>query len=176
MTCPIHVSEEDYIRFNEFHMMHSKQGKSTLMSLRILFPLMAILILIAICFGNNDRTYLWICGILFLIMTVAWEIFIPKFLAHSVRKSILKLKKSGKLPYMVDSELSWNDTEISAVSDIQSVKLPLDNDLQTFDTGDFLYLYFGSSQAIIIPSRDLGTEKEALSAILKEKTQFVECK
>lgn len=169
MQIKYHLTEEDYINFNLFHMKNSKTAMKALKVQRFLIPI--VYMVVAYVFASVlDGSYILSFSI-FGIMGILWIIFYPKyhynFVLRQVRKMITEGKNEGLLGdhLMTISEEGVHDenpkgeTKVSW-SGIQDLK----------ENEHYLYLYNSAVSAYILPKREV-RDIEELRTVLNTKVE-----
>lgn len=159
------LTEEDYLTFNLFHIKNSKTAKRSLDIQRFLTPV----IFIALSYILSKLGNLSFLGLLisFLIVSILWIIFYPKYFYSYVSRHTKKMIKEGKNDgllgehRMVLSEegivdsTSNGETKV-AWSGIKAFKEDKHN----------IYLYNSAVSAYILPKRELD-DVEGMKTYLK---------
>ena len=88
------LTEEDYINFNLYHIKNSKAGKRALVLQRFLTPL--FLIIISYVYSLiSDMPFLPLF-ITFLVTSILWVIFYPRYFYRLIARNAKKMMKEGK--------------------------------------------------------------------------------
>lgn len=167
MKINIKVTEKDYIKFNEFYLKNSEQGKKTTLLLRIIMPSLFLVILLLCLIANADKVLLIIEAVVFSVASVIWVIMVPGLMNKNIRRDINTIKKDGKLPYHNTSEIEFSETEIIETTPDSTLKIKYRNVLSVNSTEEYIYIFFGGAQAFIIPRRCIDSEFD-LENFLKE--------
>ncbi len=167
----ITLGEDDYIRFNEFHMLNSPSGKKTLMACRLIGPLMCIMVLIVLIIANADILLFLLEAALMTVIAVFWIIFSNRIFFGSLRKRIIKLKKEGKLPYHPESILRFDDEYIHMITPDTENKIKYTMIEKIAATEKAIYIYLNSMMASIIPTTVFSddAEKQRFLEYIKSK-------
>jgi hypothetical protein len=169
MEINYNLTEEDYLNFNMFHVKNSKAVKRTLNMQRFLTPIIFIVLSYVLSkVGNMSFFELFIA---FLIVSILWIIFYPRYFYSYVIRNTKKMIKEGKNDgllgkhHMILSEegiidsTSNGETKVTW-SGIQTVSEDKHN----------IYLYNSSVSAYILPKRELD-DVEGIKTYLKSKVQ-----
>ena len=146
MKFMIHLTDEDYIRFNIFYSNHSKAGKRAVNLARIAFPVLSL------------------AAVSFL-----WFFYVPKIIEKSIRKNINKMKADGKLPFHEHAQIEFQDDKIVEKNDQEEVRVKYTDLEQIGPPNEYLSIFYSAGQAFIIPYHCLGADKEALLAYVTQK-------
>ena len=88
------LTEEDYLNFNMFHIKNSKTAKRALNMQRFLTPILFIVASFVLSkVGNISFLGLFIA---FLIVSILWIIFYPRYFYSYVIRNTKKMIKEGK--------------------------------------------------------------------------------
>ncbi|WP_273130862.1 YcxB family protein [Bacillus weihaiensis] len=166
MRITYHLTEEDYLHFNLFHLKNSKAGRHALAIQRYLTPIMFIAI--AFLFSSiNDIPILFML-IPFAIMAIIWFLFYPKYFYHTVKKNAKKMLKEGKNDGIVGKhEMTLSEEGISDHHSTGETKVNWSGIQEFKEDSDYIYLYNSSVSSYIIPKRDL-EEQEEFKAFIDE--------
>jgi hypothetical protein len=164
------LTEGDYLKFNIFHIKNSKTALRTLKMQRFLTPIVFIILSYVLSkVGNVPFFGLFIT---FLITSILWIIFYPKYFYSFVTRKTKKMIKEGKNDgligkhRMIISEkgitdsTSFGDSRISW-SGIKSLK----------EDNYYFYLYNSSVSAYIIPKRELNNINKTRKYLI-QSSQF----
>ena len=103
----IKLTDEDYLAFNVFHNLESKDGKKMVIKGRMIFSGMILLLSAAYLllkgWGIESVIYLALVIIISAIYLVRYK----KGMIRSMRNHINRLKKKGKLPFDPESTLEF---------------------------------------------------------------------
>ena len=99
MKFMIHLTDEDYIRFNIFYSNHSKAGKRAVNLARIAFPVLSLAVLTVFFSAGAEYGKIAVNAILLTAVSFLWFFYVPKIIEKSIRKNINNMKSYGKLPF-----------------------------------------------------------------------------
>lgn len=86
MEIKYNLTEDDYINFNMFHIKNSKSAMRSLKGQRFAVPI--IYIILPFVFPNAlDSTFIFTL-VAFLIVSILWVIFYPKYFYKSVNRRL----------------------------------------------------------------------------------------
>ena len=93
-----------------------------------------------------------------------------KIMKRGIRKTILKMKETERLPFAGETTLNFTEDQIIEITKGQEVKVDYKKVEDVCETAEAFYVYMSSVQAIIIPKRVLDQDKEKkLRQILSKK-------
>lgn len=170
MSYKTYITEEDYIKYNIFHLKNSKLGKRTILMTRIFIILVfaiGVSVITAICRGNLFLPI--VCAIFLGIFSLVYIILTPKLIERSFKRTIKRQKLDGKLPFEPESEIEFLDDMIVKHNTFSDIRLPY-TDIQNFVISpDCLYIYIDSSRAIIVPFKALGADLNQIISLINQK-------
>lgn len=170
MKINVSVTENDFIIFNEYYMKNSSQGKRSTLLSRLLLPAVFLVIIMICLVAKADFTVIILEVIIFSITTVVWELKIPSFIRNNIKRNIETVKNDGKLPYHENAEFEFNDEAIIETTTNSVLKIKYSDVLSVKSTDEYIYIFFGATQAFIIPRRCIGNEYD-LEEFLKERVR-----
>jgi hypothetical protein len=158
----ITLNDDDYILFNQYHLLNSPSGKKSLMSLRFIIPFICFMFITIFCIAGSDFELILIESILMTIISIFGIGFSKKKILKSMNKRIIKLKKEGRLPYSNEAILKFDDEKIHEITpDTENVtKYSLIEKIAV--TENVIYIYISSLQAFILPVTAFSGEMEKL--------------
>lgn len=165
------LTEEDYIAFCIYHQFHSPQNRKYLLLSRLTpFILSVLLLLLLLLISGASPRQIWPEAAILLGLSAFSFFLYPGRLKNAVRRRIEKTKAEGKLPYEAEETVEFTDDQIIAVTDHSERKIPYTEIAKICADEAYIFLYTGAVQSIILPFRCLGDQKDALLALLREKT------
>lgn len=151
MQINIIMTENDYLRFNEYYLEHSNAGKKTTRNIRILFPAILLCILIILIAVHADLTLIIIIAVMLVIFSIIWQFITPKLLKNSLKKNIQQIKNDGKLSYSESSTLEFTDDEIIETTDNSALKVKYGDIISVGITEEYIFIFFEAARAFTIP-------------------------
>ncbi len=154
------LNDEDYLLFNQYHLLNSPSGKKYLTSVRFLIPFICFMVVVIFCIAGSDFGLILTEAILMAVFSVLCIAYSKKVILKSMNKRILKMKKEGRLPYSNDAVLMFDDEKIHEITpDTENItKYSLMEKVAV--TEKAIYIYFSSMQAYILPVSVFSTEME----------------
>jgi YcxB-like protein len=169
MEINYNLTEEDYLNFNMFHVKNSKVVKRTLNMQRFLTPIIFIVASFVLS-KVGSMSFLGVF-ITFLVVSILWIIFYPRYFYSYVIRNTKKMIKEGKNDgllgehRMVLSEDGIIDSTSNSETKVTWLGIKtLSEDRQN------IYLYNSSVSAYILPKRELDDVGE-IKTYLKSKVQ-----
>ena len=160
------ITEDDYIKYNLYHISNSASQKRIVLILRLLMPvLFAIIFFIAIPES-------WVLALsIALVFSIAWFIYLPRSYGRSVMKNVKRLLQEGSANEFVgEYTLELLPDKIKETHSGRLAETPLSVVDRMGRDENSLYIYCGSITAIIIPWRTFkdSREKDAFISELKQ--------
>lgn len=170
----VHLTDEDYIRFNIFYANHSKAGKRALYLARIAFPVLSLAVLTVFFGAGAEYGKIAVHAILFLAVSFLWVFYVPKVIEKSIRKNINKMKEDGKLPFHEHAQIEFQEDKIVEKNEQEEVRVKYTDIEQICLTSEYLYIFYSAVQAFILPYRCLGDDKERIIAYVMQRKESKE--
>ena len=104
-----------------------------------------------------------------MIYSVVSFIRYPKRAKKKVKKKLTKLREEGRFPYEPEVHIEFDETEIVETYPSGENRLRYSDIKKLYITKEYMYLFFGAMQSIILPVRCLGERKEELQELLESK-------
>lgn len=156
----INLNDDDYILFNQYHLLNSPSGKKTLLSFRFIIPLICFLVVVIFCLAGSDFLLIIIEAVFMTIFSILWVVFSKNMLLKSMKKRIIKLKKEGRLPYTNEGILRFDEESIQEITPNTETKTNYSLIEKIAVTEKAIYIYFGSVQAFLLPLTTFSDENE----------------
>ncbi|MFO1446306.1 YcxB family protein [Bacillus sp. Bva_UNVM-123] len=167
MEIKYHLTEEDYINFNMFHIRNSKTAMRSLTIQRFIGPI--IFIISSYVFSKiGDVPFLGLF-ITFLILSILWVIFYPKYFYSHIIRHVKKMIKEGKNDGLLgEHHMMMTEDGIVDSTTNGETKVNWSGIQQVKENEDYFYLYNSSVSAYILPKRELHNLDE-INSFLKSK-------
>ena len=170
MKVHVKLKDSDYLKFSEYQMTHSKQGKRTILLQRLTLPLISVAMIIAF-FVIHASTRTMIIEIVTLgIASTIWVIGAPGMLKSSMRRDFYKKKNNGRLPYRETSVLDFGDEGITEISGSYSEITPYNSITSIAKSEDRLFVFTDGDKGFVIPFNDAAKNGRKVARLLSEKT------
>ena len=165
------LSEEDYVAYNCFHAFQSPQGRKTVKRSRIFFIVfMSLMTLIGL-------TISVIFGALLAILTVVYMVLFQKIVERNIGKQILRLKKTGKLPFDATTTLEFYEDKLIETTPSARTERNYDKfERICVLEGRYIFLYDSSVTAYILPVAQVGDQENqaAFLSFMAKKCSAIE--
>ena len=154
------ITEHDYLAFNEYHLLHSEQGKRAINMFRILTPVLSLLVIVIFWIAEVSQVLLITEIIALSIVSIVMAFYSKKILLKSVKKNIRKLEKDGKLPFNKESTITFNDDSLheKTIQTETSIQYAAIDKIIQGDQA--IYVYFSAIQAFIFPYRSFESDEQ----------------
>ncbi len=156
----ITLDDDDYLLFNQYHLLNSPTGKKTLRSFRIIIPFICLMIVFIFCIAGSDFQLIMIEAIMMTILSLFWIGYSKKIILKSIKKRIIKMKKEGRLNYSNEAILKFDDESIHEITPYTENKTKYSLIEKIVVTEKAIYIYFSSVQAYILPVTAFSEESE----------------
>lgn len=162
MEIKYNLTEEDYLNFNLFHIQNSATAKKTLNMQRFIAPIIFIA-LSYILSKLGDTSFLGLF-ITFLMVSILWIIFYPKYFYNYVIRNTKKMIKEGKNDGLL-GEHHMRMTEEGIVDSTSNgeTKVAWSGIKTMKEDNHCIYLYNSSVSAYILPKRELNDVEEIIA-------------
>lgn len=154
------MNDEDYIHFNQYHLMNSPAGKRTLLYFRLVIPIICIGVVTIFMTSNSDYSLVLSETIAMTMISILWIVFSKKMILRNVAKNIKKVKKAGRLPYVKESILKFDDDGIHEIAPDTESRTKYSVVEKIVLTDKAICIYFSAAQAYIVPMNVFSEELE----------------
>ena len=172
MKISVDVTERDYYAFNEYQATHSQNGLHVIRFQRMIMPIVSAIGIFILVLRGGEKTVIITTSVVLALVSLLWVIYTPKLIINSLRYSLNRVKKEGKLPYSEKSEIDFTDDFIIETTENSVSKIKYEEVLKIAFANDCTYIYIGAAQAFIIPDRCIMAERAELMNLLKEKQKI----
>ena len=154
------ISEEDYIKFNLYYMLHDANTKKSLTMMQWLVP--AIVIVVGLLLVRD--TAIWI---FYGILCALWIAFSKKLMLKSAVRNIRKMGKKGTLPYSSKGTVIFTENSVTDKGNRATTEIEYAQIEKVCFFEDYIYVFFSSVGAVIInlasiPETDRAKPEEIL--------------
>lgn len=167
----ITITFQDYMRLYDYHLSHTKNGRATLRSIRLITPLMCVLALILMWISGTDENTLLHLIIGFCVISLFMAIIAKSYVLRIYRGKLKKLSKEGKLPYSSHEHLIFEDDHFTAIADEQKTEYSYSIIEKVVSTPHEIVLYINVANGVLIPTIYFSSEENKLDFI-----QFIRSK
>lgn len=158
----ITLDDDDYLRFNQYHLFNSSIGKKTIMSFRLLIPFICFMVVVIFFIAGADFLLMLFEAIAMLIFSIFWIAKCKKMLLKSINKRIKTMKKEGRLPYSSEAILKFDHESIHEITPNTENMTKYSLIEKIAVTEKAIYIYISSVQAIILPVTAFAEEKSKI--------------
>jgi len=165
MIMKYNLTEDDYLKFNLFHIKNSKTHNRTINTQRFVTPI--FLIIFAFLFSLIPGTYFQVLFIITVVICIMWLIFYPKYYYYLVIRNAKKMIREGKNDGILGehilnlNEAGLIDTTLNGETKVNwtGIKVFKEDD-------DNFYLYNSSVSSYVIPKQELTNVEEIRNYII----------
>lgn len=154
MKIDYNLTEEDYLKFNMFHIKNSKAATKSLNLQRFLGPI--FFIVFAYIFSMIAEIAFLGLLITFLIVSLLWVIFYPKYFYSHVSRQTRKMIQEGENEGLLGNHhLLMTEEGIIETTSSGETKVTWASLKEFKEDEDNFYLYNSGLSAIILPKRNV---------------------
>lgn len=154
MEIRYNLTEEDYLNFNMYHVRNSKVVTKALNMQRFLTPI--IFIIAALVLSTFESLSFLGALIPFLIISILWVIFYPKYFYSYVIRNTKKMIREGKNENLLgDHHMILSEEGIIDTTSNRETKVTWSGIQMLSEDSHSFYLYTSSVSAYIVPKREL---------------------
>jgi len=154
MEIHYNLTEEDYIHFNLYHIKNSETGKRALALQRFITPLFFIIISYIYSL-ISDMPFLPLF-ITFLVTSILWVIFYPKYFYGLIARNARKMIKEGKNEGLIGNhQLKLTEEGLVDTSLNKETKVTWLGITSFQEDDGYFFLYNSSVSSYILPKREI---------------------
>jgi len=161
----ITLDDDDYLLFNQYHLLNSPIGKKSLILFRFIIPFISFMFVIIFLIAGSDFLLILIEAIMLTILSIFWIGYSKRILLKSMKKRMIKIKKEGRLPYSNEAILRFDNESIYEITPKTEGKTNYSLVEKIAVTEKAIYIYFSAIQAYILPVTAFSDEMEKLKFI-----------
>ena len=173
----IHLSDEDYFKFNRFYTLYSPYGKKQALSLKLTVLLITLVFcVLSLLYGDFSREA-WLGIIPMALAGGILFLFFDAFLVWTIKQNIKKMKKKGKLAYPPVAMLAFDDERFAEITpDEKSETKYTKIERVSIVAGEAIYLHVSSVGAHILPDTAFASheERQAFVTFLADKCENID--
>lgn len=170
MRVTVNLNDEDYIAYNINHQFGTKSGKDAIMLGKLIHVLLCIGLIVFICTldAGPILTVIEIAAVIgfYAYLLISYDSRMKK----RIRRKVEQIKKTGKLPYEPEATIDLNDDCIMEYTPSTTRKIEWKDIEQIRTDEEHAYLQFSTMQALLIPFRCVGDQKDQLLSLVTAKT------
>ena len=170
MKIHVKLKDSDYLKFSEYQLTHSQQGKRTILLQRMILPLVSLAMIIAFIAFHASRRALVIEIVSLTIASAIWVIGSPEMLKRSMRSDFYKKKNKGRMPFRETSVLDFGPEGITEISGDYSETTPYSSIYSIAKSDNRLYVFTNGDKGFVIPFDDAAKNGRKVAKLLTEKT------
>ena len=148
------LTEEDYLKFNLYHIKNSKTGIRALNLQRFVPPLLFI-VLAYLMTVVMEASFVVMIGYA-LVISIPWIVFYPAYFKRTIAQNAKKMLKEGDNEGLLGKQhMVTTDEGIIVNSGVGATNVSWAGLKKFKEDNDNFYLYNGSLSAYVLPKRDL---------------------
>lgn len=161
------MTKEDYLRYNEYHFLNSKSGKTQIKKYRWTVGIAAIVMLALAVYYTVELELDVLAGALFVFSAVIIVCMFcgKKIVIRNLKKAVNKASADGKEPYGYKSAISFKDEYIECISELKETKIRYGAIEKVCSSDDAVYIYIEALQALVLPERVFADEAQKRSLL-----------
>jgi hypothetical protein len=156
----ITLSDDDYLLFNQYHLLNSPSGKKYFTTIKFIVPFICFMFLVIFYIAGSDFELILFESILMTIMSICWIGFNKRLIIKSMNKKITKMKKEGKLPYSNEAILTFDNENIHEITPNSESVTNYSLIEKIIKTEKAIYIHINTVQAFILPVTAFSDEME----------------
>ena len=161
------MTKEDYLRYNEYHFLNSKSGKTQIKKYRWTVGIVAAVMFAFAVYYTVELGFDVLVGALLMLGAVSGVcmIFGKKIIMRNLKKAVNKVAADGKAPYGYKSAISFKDEYIECISELKETKIRYGAIEKVCSSDDAVYIYIEALQALVLPERVFADEAQKRSLL-----------
>ncbi|MDO4170016.1 MAG: YcxB family protein [Lachnospiraceae bacterium] len=169
-----HLTDNDYITFNEYHMQHSSSYKKVLLFNKFFGSVVCLVLIVLFFIFSDDLLIIITEAIVLGALSIIMIMRAKNRMRRNIEKQIKAVKKDGRLPYEPDGKLVFTDEEIIEITSDYESRTNYSLIEKICITDEAVYIYTSSVQACIIPNTSFQDEAEKEQFLTFLRTKFPE--
>jgi hypothetical protein len=166
------LSDNDYFEFNKHHLFNAPANKGGLVAARLMVPaIFVVFLLLSLVFIGFDVSLFIGQVVGYTIISVAWGFLVKPFYVFTLKKNIKTMKKHGKLPYVQDILICFDEDSVIETTPETETKMKYTKIERIAESNLAIYVYTSAAQAIILPFSVFESEKQR-----DDFRDFIHCK
>ena len=152
MKVSFELTRQDYIEYNVFHQQNSKVCRKSMQMIRFSKPI--IFLILAYPISRLSSLPFWWWATVLIIISVVMIIKYPKRYNKIIAKKVGQMLDEGNnVGLLGNRTIEITETAIISEGQAEERKTKWEAVERIYETQDYLYVYIGSLQAHIIPTR-----------------------
>lgn len=173
MELKYEMTKDDYLAFNLYHAKHSKTVQNSLVMQRFLTPI--FLLILPFLFSWITGEFLMGLFIIFVIISVLWVIFYPKYFYGYMEKNINKMMNEGNNKNLLGQHVFIaNEDGFIEKNSVGESKVSWSSIEKVEENEDYYFLFLSTMSANIIPKRSFSNDasQEDFKRMVDKATSF----
>ena len=152
MKVSYELTRQDFIEYNIFLHLNSKESRKSMQKNRFLLPTLYLILAYPISIISELPFWWW--ATFLTIISVVWILKYPKWFNKLIAKKVGKMLDEGNnVGLLGNRTLEITETELISVRQAGETKIKWEAVERISETEDYLFLCTASIQACIIPTR-----------------------
>lgn len=157
----VYLNDNDYIAYNQFYMVNSKQGKNNIANLRIILSVVLGLVIAILVIAKGFTLETVIDVLPYVIALVLFHIFIKRYFALSAKIIVNNAKKNGKAAYSPHAVLEFYDDYFVSIDDYSRTEQKYSViEAVSVIRGKYVYIHLNSVASQIITYSAFESEEQ----------------
>lgn len=147
----ITLTEDDYLEFNKFVLLHTPRGKKTITKTRFLIGFIYLVAIILLLLRDISPITLIGVGLLLVLLVIS-ELTMGRRATRTFKKRINAMKKTGKLPYDPQTVVIFtNDSIVETTDSTKTERLYASIEGISIVRDKVIYIHTSQLSAYIMP-------------------------
>jgi len=171
------LTEDDYLEFNYFHGLQSKQGKKAVKKSRIFCIAIMVILILIVLFMDGLSVFSVVYSVFIIALSVLYMLIFIRICKRNIKLQISITKKRGKLPYAPASTMEfYEDKFVEVTPDTRTERGYGVLERICVVDNRFVCLYDSSISAYILPIPQIASQLDqaAFLDFLSQKCSNVE--
>lgn len=150
---PYHITDEDYVAFNDHHLRHTPYGRKVVRNGRVALVALSVFILIFFWFQHQDLSILLWQAIGMGAVCLFSCFFFHRSMMRTIRRRVQKSHKTGKELFSPRGELTvdFENRTITDKGEKFHLEVPFSSVQEMYETDTAFYIYIHQQGGFIIP-------------------------
>jgi hypothetical protein len=152
MELEYELTEDDYIAFNLYYVKHSKTVKQSLFMQRFLPPIIFLIFPFVLFWVTGE--FLMVLLISFVLFSVVWIIFYPRYFYGYIKRNVSKLLNEGSNANILGRHVFISTEDGFVEKNRAEQRSGRWSSIERVEENDYYYfLFFSTMNAYIVPKR-----------------------
>ncbi len=173
----IHISDQDYLAYNNFHMFQSPYGKKQISKMRWVFTAIFGILSLLLLIREQFSFAAWVGSLVYVLFLGVFQVLLKPSYSWTIKQQIKSLKKTGKLGYAPVAGMEFYDEYLIEITETQKTQQTYSSLERVSVVGDqVIYIHTNSVGAYIMPTGcfESPAQREEFLAFMKTKCDKIE--